>query len=80
MTLEPVTKDNVLDLLTRLGVMETALLRAHAQLHDIRQLLNQWAYPMQSLDDVERGHAEPTCRHLTPIGDYCAYCQESSGK
>ena len=79
-TVEPVTKDQVLDLLTRVGAMETALLRAASQLHDIRHLLNQWAYPVRDLDDVDRGHGPATCRHLTPIGDYCPFCQETGGK
>jgi hypothetical protein len=66
----------VLDLLTRVGALETALTRAQSQLHDIRHLLNQQAWPVETLDDLDRGHGQPVCRHDTPIGDFCRWCAE----
>lgn len=66
----------VLDLLTRVGALETALLRAQSQLHDMRYVLNSTAYPARDLDDLDRGHGTAVCRHETPIGDFCRWCAE----
>jgi len=77
MTLNDEQRNQTLELLTFVGAIETSLLRARSQLADIRYRLNVMLYPVKDLDDIDRGHGSPTCRHETPIGDYCPYCTET---
>jgi hypothetical protein len=77
MNLTDEQRDQALELLTLVGAIETSLHRARSQLADIRYRLNGILWPVKDLDDLERGHGTPTCRHATPIGDYCAYCAET---
>lgn len=77
MTLSEEQRQQAIDLLTTIGQVETTLIRAHSHLADIRYRLNAFLWPPQNLDDLDRGHSTPICRHETPIGDYCAYCAET---
>jgi hypothetical protein len=77
MTLNDEQRNQTLELLTFVGAIETSLLRARSQLADIRYRLNVMLWPVKDLDDIDRGHGSPTCRHETPIGDYCPYCTET---
>lgn len=77
MTLTPEQREEAIDLLTRIGQAETLLVQARSRLGDIRYRLNALIWPVKDLDDLEQGHSTPTCRHNTPIGDYCQYCVET---
>jgi hypothetical protein len=77
MNLTDAQRDQALELLTLVGAIETSLHRARSQLGDIRYRLNAILWPVKDLDDIDHGHGSPTCRHQTPIGDYCPYCTET---
>lgn len=77
MTLNEEQRQRAIDLLTTIGQVEAVLIGAHTRLADIRYRLNALLWPPRNLDDLDRGHGTPTCRHETPIGDYCAYCTET---
>jgi len=77
MPLDDKQRQQAIDLLTTIGQVETTLIRAHSQLADIRYRLNAFLWPVKNLDDIDRGHGTPECRHSTPIGDYCPFCAET---
>lgn len=70
-------REAALELLTTIGQIETTLIRAHSQLADIRYRLNAMLFPVKNLDDIEKGHSAPECRHGYPIGTWCPYCAET---
>jgi hypothetical protein len=77
MELTPEQREEAMQLLTDIAQTETLLLQARSRIGDIRYRLNAMIWPVKDLDDIDRGHGIPTCRHETPIGDYCQYCAET---
>jgi len=77
MPLDDKQRQQAIDLLTTIGQVETTLIRAHTQLADIRYRLNAFLWPVKNLDDIDRGHSSPVCRHEYPIGTWCPYCAET---
>ena len=62
-------------ILVDIGVAQTLIVKLRSRLGDVhRRILGVIATP-QTLDDLDPNPGE--CRHGTPIGDWCAYCNET---
>lgn len=61
-----------------IGQLHADLIRANGHLADLLQRVNRLTTDARTLDDLDPAPAFPaTCRHQTPIADYCAFCQET---
>lgn len=77
MPLDDEQRARALELLNTIGQIDMALIRAHSQLADVRYKLNASLFPVKNLDDIDKGHGAPECRHKYPIGTWCPYCAET---
>jgi hypothetical protein len=59
---------------TDLGRLTMLLHRVQSVLNDMHYRVRAELYPAENLDDIDRGHGEPRCEHLIPIGDFCPKC------
>ena len=70
-------RQQLMHVLEEIGRAELQLLRAHARMVDLRRTASNMLWPVKNLDDIERGHGIPTCRHDRPAGEFCPFCAES---
>lgn len=61
-----------------LGALYASLIRIRTQILALVERVDGLMYgPPTNPDDMPTPPTAAACRHLTPIGDYCAYCQEA---